>query len=103
MRDWNQVEALLPALCTLAAEGHMSLLEALRPVTSGPADLLGLPQGRIAAGAPADLVMFDPDAPVVFGRSAPISRAPSAFSGRRLSGRVLLTLVQGAIVHRAET
>jgi dihydroorotase len=97
------IEALLPALCTLYAEGRLSLLEALRPVTSGPADLLGVQQGRIAEGAPADLIVFDPQAPVIHGHDGAVSQAPSAFSGRRLHGRVLLTMVEGAIVHQAET
>lgn len=96
------IEALLPALCALAAEGRFSLAEALRPVTSGPADLFGLPQGRIEPGAPADLVIFDPDAPVIHGRAGRISTAPSAFSGRRLHGRVLTTLVGGVIAYESE-
>ena len=94
------LEALLPALCTLVADRRLSLLEALAPVTSGPAGLLGLEQGQLAEGAPADLVLFDPDAPIVF---EPIETAsPSAFSGRRLFGRVLMTLVEGAIMAQAQ-
>ena len=96
------LEALLPALCTLAADGRMSLCEALRPVTAGPAELLDLPQGRVAPGAPADLVAFDPDAPMVYGRDGLACAAPSAFEGRRLFGRVLITLVEGATIVQPE-
>ncbi|MCW5723859.1 MAG: amidohydrolase family protein [Maricaulaceae bacterium] len=95
------VETLLAALLGLVHDGQLELIAALRAVTSGPADLLGLPQGRIAEGAPADLTLFDGDAPWVFraadGRSA---RRNSAFEGRRLQGRVLLTAVDGAIIFR---
>ena len=80
----------------------MSLAEALRPVTSGPADILGLEQGRLEEGAPADLVAFDPRAPFVYGRGALQCRAPSAFSGRRLFGRTLITVAEGAIIHQLE-
>ncbi len=96
------LEALLPVLCGLADEGRMSLAEALRPVTSGPADILGLEQGRLEEGAPADLVAFDPRAPFVYGRGALQCRAPSAFSGRRLFGRTLITVAEGAIIHQLE-
>jgi len=96
------LEALLPALCTLAADGRITLIDALRAVTSGPADLLGLDQGRLEPGAAADLVIFDPDAPVVYGRAGLECDAPSAFAGRRLSGRVLITLVEGAIIYQLE-
>ncbi|MEO1038167.1 MAG: amidohydrolase family protein [Pseudomonadota bacterium] len=90
------LEAVLPALCSLVAENRLSLLEALAPVTSGPAGLLGLNQGRLTPGAPADLVLFDPDAPIVMPRVA--NDPPSAFSGRRLFGRILMTMVDGAII-----
>ena len=96
------LEALLPALCTLAADGRLSLVDALRPVTSGPAELLGLDQGRLEPGAPADLVVFDPDAPVVYGRGGLECDASSAFENRRLFGKVLITIIEGAIIHQPE-
>jgi dihydroorotase len=94
------LEALLPALCTLAADGRIKLVDALRAVTSTPAQLLGLPQGRLEPGAPADLVVFDPDAPLVYGRTGLTCQASSAFEGRRLYGRVLITLVNGVMIHQ---
>jgi dihydroorotase len=93
------LETLLPALMRLVAEKQVSLLDALRPVTSGPADLLGLPQGRLAKGAPADLIVFDPDAPWYCDREDLVSRSKnSPFDGRMLEGRVLRTLVDGVTV-----
>ena len=96
------LEAMLSVLCGLAEDGRMSLADALRPVTSGPADILGLEQGRLEDGAPADLVVFDPHAPFVYGRGAMHCRAPSAFMGRRLFGRTLITVAEGAIIHQLE-
>ena len=92
------LEALIPVLCTLDADGQLPLLAGLKALTSNPAELLGLPQGRLEEGAPADLVLFDPQAPNVYGKDGLESPAPSAFAGRRLQGRVLMSVVDGAIV-----
>lgn len=93
------LEALLPALCTLAADGRIKLVDALRAVTSAPAQLLDLAQGRLEPGAPADLVAFDPDAPTVHGRGGRVCLASSAFESRRLTGKVLIAMVNGVMIH----
>lgn len=92
------LEALIPVLCTLDADGQLPLMAGLKALTSNPAELLGLAQGRLAEGAPADLVLFDPQSPNVYGKDGLESPAPSAFAGRRLQGRVLMTVADGAIV-----
>ncbi|MFT3724375.1 MAG: dihydroorotase [Hyphomonadaceae bacterium] len=93
------LETLLPCLLSIAVREDIPLLAALKPVTSGPADLLGLPQGRLAKGAPADLVLFDPAAPWACDRDDLSSRSKnSPFDGRKLEGRVLRTWVNGATV-----
>ena len=93
------LETLLTALLSLALREEIPLAVALKPVTSGPADLLGLPQGRLAKGAPADLVLFDPAAPWACDRDDLTSRSKnSPFDGRKLEGRVLRTWVNGATV-----
>jgi dihydroorotase len=63
---------------------------------------LGLDQGRLEPGAPADLLVFDPDAPVVYGRAGLACGSSSAFENRRLFGKVLITLIEGAIIHQPE-
>src|SRR5690606_1599461 len=93
------LETLLPALLSLVAREEVSLLAAMKPVTCGPADLLGLPQGRLSADAPADLVLFYPAAPWACDRDDLSSRSKnSPFDGRRFEGRVLRTWVNGATV-----
>ena len=94
------LETLLPALLSLHHNGGVGLLELLGSVTAGPAELLGLSAGRLARGAPADLVLFDADAPRVIDAAALLSKSKnSPFDGRRLQGEVRLTLVDGRIVH----
>ncbi len=93
------LETVLPCLLTLVAEGELSMTEALTPVTIGPASILGLPQGRIAKNAPADLILFDPGKPWLCDRDQLHSRSKnSPFDGRRLQGRVMRTFVGGRTV-----
>ena len=97
------LETLLPAGLNLHHAAGLELIDILRPLTLGPAQLLGLAGGRLSAGAPADLVLFDVDAPVVIDAERLISRSKnSPFDGRWLQGQVLLTLVDGRIVWRRE-
>jgi dihydroorotase len=57
---------------------------------------LGLPQGRLAVGAPADLVLFDPAAPFLLDRFTLRSKSKNTpFDGQRMEGRVLATYVGG--------
>ena len=96
------LETLLAAMLSLVHDGPLSLLEALRPLTCGPADLMGFKQGRIAKSAPADLILFDPGTPWLCERENLISRSTnSPFDGRKLQGRIKLTMVGGEIVFEA--
>jgi len=76
--------------------GDLSLLAALALLTARPARLLGLESGRLAVGAPADLVLFDPDrAWQVRAGSLPGKAQNSPFDGRALEGRVAGTWKAG--------
>ena len=95
------LETLLPAALTLHHEDGLDLLDVLRPLTQGPAALLGLDAGLLAKGAPADLVLFDPGAPVVIDADALKSKSKnSPFDGRRLQGKVAGTFVGGRRVYQ---
>ena len=74
----------------------MNLLEALRPLTSGPAKLANLPGGNLAENTPADFILFDPNKPWVCKSEELHSRSKNTpFDGRRLMGRVMATYVGG--------
>ena len=97
------LETLLPALLTLHHEGRIPLVELIRAVTLAPARLIGLSAGRLAKGAPADLVLCHLNAPVVIDADKLLSKSKnSPFDGRRLQGQVLMTLVDGRVVYRSE-
>jgi len=96
------LQTLLPALLTFHHEGRIPLIDLIRAVTSAPADLLGLPAGRLAKGAPADLVLCDLNAPILIDADKLISKSKnSPFDGRRLQGKVLRTVVDGRTVFGA--
>lgn len=98
------LETALGAMLGLVHDDELELIDALRVLTSGPADLLGLPQGRIAEGAPADLILIDGDQPWVCDPDAFHSaRGNCAWAGRRFQGRVLQTLVGGVTIYNYRT
>ncbi len=76
--------------------GDLSLLAALALLTSRPAALLGLPSGRLAPGAPADLVLFHLERGwQVKAGALPGKAQNSPFDGRALEGKVLGTWKAG--------
>lgn len=76
--------------------GDLPMLTALGLLTARPATLLDLPQGRLAKGAPADLVLFHPDRGwKVEAGKLPGKAQNSPFDGRALEGRVLGTWKAG--------
>ncbi len=93
------LETLLPAALTIVHNGHAPLIDVLKSVTSTPAKILGLPEGRLAKGAHADLVLFDPDEPFILDADTLHSRARNtAFEGRKFQGRARMTFVGGECV-----
>jgi len=97
------LQTLLPAAMRLYHAGDLTLPQLWRAMALNPARRLGLPGGRLSAGAPGDLVLFDPDAPFVLDRFTLKSKSKNTpFDGARLQGRVLGTWVGGRSVLEAE-
>jgi dihydroorotase len=93
------LETLLSAGLRLVHAGQIGLPTLLRAMSSRPADILRLPAGRLQKGAPADLILFDPDAPYVLDRHQLRSRSKNTpFDEARLEGQVTITMVGGRIV-----
>ncbi|KGJ22124.1 dihydroorotase [Paracoccus sanguinis] len=96
------LETLLPAAMRLYHQGGVTLPQLWRALSLNAADRLGLPGGRLSVGAPADLVLFDPDAPFVLDRFALRSKSKNTpFDGARMEGRVIGTWVGGRRVFDA--
>lgn len=96
------LETLLPAALRLYHAGDLSLAQLFKALSLNPAKRLGLSCGRMAKGAPADLVLFDPDKPFVMDRTSLQSKSKNTpFDGQRMQGKVLATYVGGKPVFEA--
>jgi dihydroorotase len=96
------LETLLPVSLQLVHDGALGLLELLARLSVRPAQLLGLDAGRLRKGAPADLVLFDPEAPARIREEDLRSLSKNTpFEGRLVQGKVLRTLVDGRTIYQA--
>jgi dihydroorotase len=97
------LETLLPLSLELYHNRDLSLLEVIARLTINPARILRLPAGRLAEGAPADLVLFDPDLPWRISTDDFRSKSKNApFDGRPVQGRVIRTIVDGRTIFERE-
>jgi len=70
-------------------------------LTSGPARVFNLPGGTLRPGSLGDVTLLDPDAKYVVPNEFHSKAANSPFIGQTLHGRVVATIVAGAIKHDA--
>ena len=94
------IETMLAASLRLVHNGDLSLAALLKAMSSRPAGLLGLPGGTLRPGAPADIVVIDPDVPWVLDRDTLKSKCRNTpFDEARLQGRAVRTIVAGRTVY----
>jgi len=96
------LETMLPiCLDVLVAQGGLSLAALVRLLSTAPAGILGLNAGTIAPGSQADLAVFDPKAEWTLDARKLTSKSKNTpFNGRRMTGKVVHTLVGGRFVVR---
>ncbi|MGH1331830.1 MAG: dihydroorotase [Paracoccaceae bacterium] len=98
------LETLLPAAMRLFHSNDLSMAQLWRALSFNPAQRLGLDSGRLETGAPADLVLFDANAPFVMDRFKLYSKSKNTpFDGTRMQGKVIGTWIGGARVFGGET
>jgi len=92
------------ALAVVLTELDLDLSTVVKVMAVNPARIAGLSArqgGPIAAGRPANLTVFDPEARWTVGESVSASRsANTPFAGRTLRGRVVHTVWNGEFVVR---
>src|SRR5262249_57292749 len=96
------LELLLPLTLKCGEARKLPLATTLARITSDPARILGVASGRLAAGAPADIAIFDPKAAVRLTAEMLKSQGKTTPSlGYELQGRVKTPIVAGAVVYEA--
>jgi len=96
------LELLLPLALKWGEAAGLPLSQVLARITSAPAKILGVASGRIAPGAPGDLAIFDPRAPLRVSAETLKSQGKNTpFAGYELQGRVRMTIVAGNVVYEA--
>ena len=88
------------AYTELVEGGVLTLPELIDRMSTAPARVFHLPGGTLRAGAPADVVVIDPGARWTVDAAAFCSKSRNTpFGGRRLTGRSVLTIVNGRPVY----
>jgi dihydroorotase len=91
--------AVAVLLDRLVRPGLLPLSTLIARLSRDPARLLNLPGGKLAAGAPADVTILDPDAETVVDPLRFRSRSRNTpFGGWTLRGAPWMTLVGGSVV-----
>jgi len=97
------LETLLALTLRLVDEGVLPLSDAIARITCGPADLLGLPYGRLATGLPGDVCIYDPQAHWTLHGEQMLSEGRNTpFEGWEFNGRITHTLFNGKPVYRGD-
>jgi dihydroorotase len=96
------LETLLPLSLQVVHGGKAGLLDLLARLTVRPAEILGLNAGRLAKGAPADLLVFHPERAWKIEPDRFASKSKnSPFEGLPVQGRVQRTVVDGRALFEA--
>jgi dihydroorotase len=93
-------ETAFPVVLDLVRRGELSPLELMRRMSTNPARILSRPGGSLALGAPADLVVLDPDLRWTYDPAQGFSKSRnSPWAGHTLEGRAIATVVGGRFVY----
>jgi dihydroorotase len=98
------IEECFPLLYTrFVKTGKLKLERLIELLTSGPAKVLGIAEPKLEVGAPADLVLFNPEfsRAVDYANHPPATKASfdSPWMGETLNAWPQVTIVRGQMVH----
>ncbi|MGW8115447.1 dihydroorotase [Caproicibacterium sp. NSD3] len=91
--------SLAAGITYLVRPGFLSMMQLLEKMSTIPAKILHLPAGTLAVGAPADLILFDPDFCWRVDPNSLHGKSRNAvFKGKTLFGKVERTFLNGKCV-----
>lgn len=96
------LETAFPLMYThFVKTGKMTLYELVENFTSKPADVFGLPYGRLEEGACADITLVDLETENKIDKDTFYSKSNNTpFDGWKVYGNPILTIAQGKIVYK---
>ena len=84
----------------LVKKGYLTPMQLVEKMSWNPARILGIDKGDISEGHIADLVIADPEAKYCINAEKFVSKGKnSPFHGKKVCGKILVTMVNGEIVH----
>ena len=84
----------------LVLGGYLTPMQMAERMSYNPARIMGIDAGTLKEGAPADIVIFDPSVVDTIDSSKFWSKSKNTpFDGRKVTGEVKMTLVDGEIVY----
>jgi len=97
----SALELLLPLTLKWAKENKVSMLEAIKKITSEPASILAISGGNLSINANADIAIFSPNLEWKVSVSEFKSQGKNTpFLGLEMQGKVKYTLLNGQISHQ---
>lgn len=82
----------------LVKPGLLTMMQMAEKMSYNPAKVIGLNKGVIEVGAPADLVIFDAEREWTIDTDQFLSKGKNTpFAGKRVTGKVLATIVDGEV------
>jgi len=95
------LETALPLTLRLVDNGLIDLPKAIALLTCGPADVLGLPVGRLEEGGTADVTVIDPELLWTVEAEKLASKSKNTpFGGWQMKGAALYTIVGGKVAFK---
>jgi dihydroorotase len=89
------------AIAEQVGSGRLTQAPVGERMSTVPARIFGLPGGSLAKGAPADVVVLDPEVEWTVDPAAFRSKSRNTpFAGRSVRGRAIVTIVRGQVVYR---
>lgn len=87
----------------LVLGGYLTPMQMAEKMSYNPAKIIGIEKGDISEGKTADIVIFDPEKTYTIDKNKFASKGRNTpFHGRKVTGKVMYTIVDGAVVYSAE-